>query len=95
MDLNQVLAHTMESLGYSDKLTRKALDDLEKVIASRYYNRIVSLLPPSTTQDIEVGDFKSAIEMARQNIDQSTLQDSLLEIAKETIGEYVEAITSN
>ena len=94
MDLNQVLTHTMELLGYSDKLTRKALDDLEKVIASRYYNRIVSLLLPSITEGIEIGDYQSAIEVARQTLDSSTLQDCWIEITKETIDEYVEAVTS-
>lgn len=94
MDLNQVLIQVMKSLGYSDKLIAKALDDLEKVIASRYYNRIVSLLPSSTTDGIETGDYQSAIEVARQTLDSSTLQECLIEITKETIDEYVEAVTN-
>lgn len=92
MDLNQILTDTMKSLGYSDKLTAKAMEDLEKVIATRYYNRIVALLPPTTTKDVKANDYQAIIEIARQSLDQSTLQDSLLVITKDTVNEYIDLI---
>lgn len=94
MDLSQILTQTMKFLGYSDKLTTKALGDLERVIAVRFYNKIVAICPHSTTKDIEANDYQAIIEVARQNIDKITLQDCLVEITRETIDEYVSAITS-
>lgn len=93
IDLSQVLTQTMKSLGFSDKLTTKALGDLEKVVAVRVYNKIISLLPPSTTKEFKTNDYQSIIEVARQNIDQNTLQDCVLDIVKNTLDEYFDLMT--
>lgn len=94
LNLKQALATTFKSLGYSDSLSDIALTDLEKVIAIRYYNRLVSLLPKASTQDLVEGDYQAVIEIAIGVIDQATLQDQLLAITKEVLLEYLEEVST-
>lgn len=94
INLKLALTSTLKSLGYSDSLTNKALTDLEQVIAIRYYNRIVSLLPKTSTTDLVEGDHQKVIELAKGAIDQATLQDQLLAITKEVVSEYLEEMAT-
>lgn len=94
INLKLALTSTLKSLGYSDSLTNKALTDLEQVIAIRYYNRLVSLMPKAITTDLTEGDYQKVIELAKGVIDQATLQDQLLAITKEVLTEYLEEVAT-
>lgn len=94
LNLKQALANTFKSLGYSYSLSEKAITNLEQVVAIRYYNRLVSLLPKAITTDLAEGNHQKVIELAKEFIDQSTLHDQLLSIIKDVISEYLEEVTT-
>lgn len=95
LNLKQALASTFKSLGYSDALSNKAMTDLEQVIAIRYYNRILSLLPIASITDLTKGEHAKVIELAKDSIDQGTLHDQLLAITKEVLSEYLEELATD
>lgn len=92
-DLDKVIIQTMQFLGYSDKLIKKSLADLEKIIAIRLYNRVVKLIPIDNTQTTEPKDLNAINELIKNNLGQVELKRIFLETTKETINEYFEEIT--
>lgn len=95
LDLSNVLTQTMQFLGYSNKLTNQALDDLEKLISMRFYNKLIILLPESIINEAKVEDIKSIAELCKANIKQNILDRTLIDITRETINEYFEEISKN
>lgn len=94
LSLQEALNSTLSSLGYSTELTSKSLSDLEQVIAIRFYNKLISMLPKEVLSNISAGNNQQVIENAKQFIDTATLQDQLLAITKEVVSEYIDIITT-
>lgn len=90
----EIINKIFTSLGYDEKLQAQAISDLEKVIAIRYYNKLVTVLPESSLSHINDSNQEKIIELARHYLNEETLQTLLLETTESTLYEYLNQLTS-
>src|SRR3989338_9390373 len=94
-NLSEQIRELLKTLNFSDKLTEQAIADLEKIVAIRYYNRLVSILPDDVVSVIpnDQKNYEEVIHQAEKHIAQDILEKTLLQIVREVITEYFEAVT--